>query len=236
MRIRDFIKPIILFLGLLCAFLFWRFTPLGAYITLENANALARWARSLGPIAPVLYLALYAVGTVVLIPGSVLSAVGGLSFGVYLGTALVSIGSTLGASSAFLVARYLARPTVEKIVKKRPLFKKIDEGVRLHGWRMVAVTRLVPIFPYMFINYALGLTNIRFSTYVLVTFIAMLPANFALCFAAGSIVSGGDDWKKIFIYLLIAGTLFSVLAVLPVILQKRLPSDLGDKLTSDRER
>lgn len=235
MRIRDFIKPIVLFIGLTCAFLLWRFTPLGNYVSLENANALARWAKSLGPMAPVLYLAFYGLGTVVLIPGSVLSAVGGLSFGVYLGTALVSFGSTLGASCAFLVARYLARPTVEKIVKNRPLFKKIDDGVTQHGWRMVAVTRLVPIFPYMFINYALGLTNIRFGTYVLVTFLGMLPANFALCLAAGSIVSGGDDWKKIFIYLFIAGTLFSLLAILPVILKKRLPLDLGDTLGSDLE-
>ena len=235
MKKSGLIKPLTLLIGLCAAFALWRFTSLGHHVSLQNAQALSAWAGRLGWIAPFGYIVVYAVGAVLLVPGSVLSAVGGLSFGVFYGTVLVSIGTTAGACLAFLTARYLARPWIESILAKRPAFQRIDRGVARHGWRMVAVVRLVPIFPYMFINYALGLTDIRFTTYAGVTFVCMIPANFAICLAAGSLVSGGDDWKRIFIYLLGAGVLFALLAVLPMLLKKRLPDDLAEQLNASEK-
>ena len=232
MKNKHIIKPLLLLFGLTFVFILWRFTPLGQYFKLENATLLANFAKGLGWAGPIIYLAFYTFGAPLLIPGSVLSVVGALGFGIFPGVIYVSIGTTTGAAGSFLVARYLARPTVEKIISKRPMFQKLDKGVTEHGWRMVAIVRLMPIFPYMFMNYALGLTNIRFTTYVIVSFVAMLPANFGLCLMAGSLVSGKGDIVVIFLSLLGAGLIFSGLALLPVFLKKRLPQDIASELDS----
>lgn len=227
------LKALVLATGLATIFLIWRFTPAKQYVSLDNVRAISQWADSLGWIAPVLFIVFYSIGTVLLIPGSVMGALGGITFGVFQGLILVSIGTLFGSSLAFLTARYLARPLVEKLVSHRPAFIKIDNGIVHHGWKMVAVVRLLPVFPYMFINYILGLTKIPFKTYALVTFFTMIPANFALCLASGSLVSGGDDWKRIFLYLFAAGFLLTLLALLPGFLKKKLPEDLASNIKSE---
>ena len=234
MKKSHFIKPVILLVGLTVVFALWRLTPLGEYVSLENARSLAQLADRIGWSAPLLYISFYAVGTVVLLPGSVMSTVGGLSFGVYLGTILVVLGSTIGSALAFLTARYLARPLVERLIADRPMFRRLDRGVEQQGWRMMVVIRLVPIFPFMFVNYALGLTRIRFWTYVGITFFGMIPSSFAICLAAGSLVSGGDDWKRIFLYLLLAGILFALMAMLPVILKRWFSKELVENLEAPK--
>ena len=65
-----------------------------------------------------------------------------------MGTVWASIGSTLGATAAFLVSRYVARGMVEGWAQSNPVFKKIDDGVAAQGWRMLMITRLVPLFPF----------------------------------------------------------------------------------------
>jgi uncharacterized membrane protein YdjX (TVP38/TMEM64 family) len=93
------------------------------------------------------------------------------------GTAAASIGSTLGAGAAFLVGRTLARKMVEERVAKDPRFRAIDQAVAQQGFRIVFLIRLAPVFPFNVMNYAFGLTKVRFRDYLLASWIGMFPAT-----------------------------------------------------------
>lgn len=191
------------------------------YLSMENINKLNQWIKGLGIIGPIVYIAIFIISTVFFLPGLPITLVGGFVFGPIFGTIYVSIGSTIGASLAFLVARYAARSMVEEWVAGNPQFKKIDEGVEKHGWRMLMITRLVPIFPFNLQNYAYGLTKIKFGTYVLVSWLCMLPGTVAYVFAGGSIIGGQGDLKKTFVYLGIAAIFFVIMSLIPGWIKKR---------------
>lgn len=142
-----------------------------------NAAALRQWVEGAGPAAPLLFMAVYAVATVLFVPGSVLTLAGGALFGPWLGTFYNLTGATLGAALAFLAARHLASDWVAR--KSGGRLERLRQGVEKEGWRFVAFTRLVPLFPFNLLNYALGLTNIRFRDYVLASYLCMLPGAFA---------------------------------------------------------
>lgn len=137
-----------------------------ADILVERFQALGLW----GPIA---YMIFYFVAPPLFIPGSVITIAGGALFGPLWGTVYTIIGATGGASLAFLIARYAVADWVEK--KTAGMLKKIKEGVEEEGWRFVAFTRLVPLFPFNLLNYAFGLTRVKFSHYVVASFFCMLP-------------------------------------------------------------
>jgi uncharacterized membrane protein YdjX (TVP38/TMEM64 family) len=182
---------------------------------------LNEWIKGFGVLGPVIYIVIYILGCVFFLPGVALTVLGAFVFGSLWGMVYVSIGSTLGASAAFLVARYAARSLVEDWITKNPRLNKIDEGVQAQGWRMLMITRLVPIFPFNVQNYVYGLTKIRFPTYVLVSWICMIPGIIAYVFAAGAIVSGEGDPKKTIMYLAIAAVFFVILSFLPRVIKKR---------------
>ena len=106
-----------------------------------------------GTLAPLLYMLLYAVAPTLFLPGLPLTVVGGLLFGPFWGVVYTIISATTGACIAFLVSRYLARDWVEQKLKS-PRWRHLDEQVAKHGWKMVAMTRLVPLFPFNLLNYA----------------------------------------------------------------------------------
>jgi len=159
-----------------------------------DAAALEAWIRAAGAGAPVLFMAVYALGTVLFLPGSVLTLAGGALFGPVLGTFCNLTGATLGAALAFLIARYLGGAWVERCAG--PRLERLQRGVAAEGWRFVAFVRLVPLFPFNLLNYALGLTRIRFLTYVLASYLFMLPGALAytyLGYAGREAVAGGAD-------------------------------------------
>jgi len=135
------------------------------------------WLRSLGPLGPVLFGAIYVVACVLLLPGSVLTLGAGFVFGVAWGTVTVSIASTLGATAAFLVGRNFARDWIARKVAGRPRFAAIDDAVGREGFKIVLLTRLSPIFPFNMLNYAYGLTKVRTGPYMLASWIGMLPGT-----------------------------------------------------------
>ena len=142
-----------------------------------NVTALELMVGASGSAAPVIFMTIYALGTVLFLPGSVLTLAGGALFGPVLGTFYNLTGATLGAVLAFLVARYLASDWVERKAGGR--LKQIMEGVESEGWRFVAFVRLVPLFPFNLLNYALGLTRIRLSHYTIASFFCMAPGALA---------------------------------------------------------
>ena len=158
-----------------------------------DAAALQAWVKSAGPAGPLLFMLIYALGTVFFLPGSVLTLAGGALFGPVLGTLYNLTGATLGATLAFLVARYLASNWVEEKTGGR--LKQLKEGVEGEGWRFVAFVRLVPLFPFNLLNYALGLTRIKLTHYILASYLCMLPGAIAytyLGYAGREAVAGGS--------------------------------------------
>lgn len=138
-----------------------------------DSAVLDAWLAGLGIWAPAGYVALYAAGTVAFLPGSLFALAGGAMFGPVWGAILNLLGATIGASMAFLVARYLAGDWVARKAAGR--LKRLISGVESEGWRFVAFVRLVPLFPFNLTNYALGLTRIGFLPYVLTSLICMAP-------------------------------------------------------------
>ena len=136
----------------------------------------AEWVEGRGIFAPIVFIAGYALAVVAFVPGSLLTLAAGAIFGLAEGTVYVLIAATLGASGAFLVARHLARPAVERRLAGNERFAAIDRAVGGRGRRIVFLLRLSPAFPFNLLNYGLGLTRVRFSDY-LVASIGMLPGT-----------------------------------------------------------
>lgn len=194
-------------------------------LTVDNLDSLDAWFESLGWWAPAVFVLLWVAACVLFLPGLVLTISGGLIFGAVWGTVWTTIGANLGAVAAFLIGRYAARGLVEGMVERNAVLKKIDGGVRQHGWRMLVITRLVPIFPFNLQNYAYGLSDVPLRTYVLVTVPAMLPATIAFNFAAGSVRTG--DFGTTLWYLAIAAVIFVVLSLIPGWVRKKFASEIS---------
>jgi len=143
----------------------------------EKIFSLRQWIKSLGNWGPLVFILLYAGATVAALPGSVLTVMAGALFGWVKGTIIVSIASTLGASLAFLVGRYFARSSIEQWLGGSDRFRRLDDMTARQGHVIVAITRLVPLFPFNFLNYAFGLTSVSFWTYVFWSWLCMLPGT-----------------------------------------------------------
>ncbi len=155
--------------------------------------ALVAQVRSYGLWAPMAFIAVFALATVLFLPGSVFALAGGALFGPIWGTLYNLSAATVGATLAFFVARYLAADWVAR--KSGGRLKQLVDGVEAEGWRFVAFVRLVPLFPFNMLNYALGLTRIRASHYVIATLVCMVPGGFAytyLGYAGREAVAGGE--------------------------------------------
>ncbi len=146
--------------------------PVTEWLTLGIA-----WIETHPTLAWIAYVATYIVATVLVIPASILTLAAGFVFGLPLGVVLVSIGSVLGASAAFLVGRFFARDWVAKRIAGLPRFRALDRATRHEGFVIVFLTRLSPLFPFNLINYGLALTSVRFRDYFLASWIGMLPVT-----------------------------------------------------------
>jgi uncharacterized membrane protein YdjX (TVP38/TMEM64 family) len=172
-------RQALLKLGLLLALLagavyFFRFTETGRQLTPQSVLDLIRGFDPL--VARLVYVAVYIVGTVLLVPGTALSFAGAVLFGPYEGTLYTWIGATVGATLACLVARLLGRDFVDQLLTGR--LQALDDRLRRGGFTGLLLLRLVPLFPFTGINYGCGLTAIRPRDYVLATALGILPGTF----------------------------------------------------------
>ena len=135
------------------------------------------WISNLGSLGPLIFIALYIVVCVLLLPGSIPTLGAGVVFGMIKGSIAVSIGSTLGATCAFLIGRYLARNWVSGKIAGNEKFKAIDEAVGQEGWKIVLLTRLSPVFPFNLLNYAFGLTKVSLKHYLVASWVGMIPGT-----------------------------------------------------------
>ena len=168
---------------------------LGGYVP-----AFAEWVDSLGVWGPIAFMAGYAIAAVAFIPGSILTLAAGAIFGLARGTLYTLIGASVGATLAFLIARYAARRAIEKRLEGNPKFARIDEAVARQGLKITTLLRLSPVFPFNLLNYGLGLTRVRLRDYVLACF-GMLPGTFLYVYygkALGSLaaIAGGAEVER----------------------------------------
>ncbi|MEZ0329102.1 MAG: VTT domain-containing protein [Dissulfuribacterales bacterium] len=186
------------------------------HFTTEN---LRQTMQNAGIYAPILYIAIYAVAPALFLPGLPITLAGGILFGPFYGVIYSITGATIGATIAFLVARYLAGNWIISKLKG-PKWRHLHEQVRRHGWKAVAFTRLIPLFPFNLLNYAFGLTPIPISHYVITSFFCMLPACIAYVVFSSSllnVLSGRFSWAFVIGILLIVAV-----SSIPIWLKRRM--------------
>ena len=157
------------------------------------------YVRGLGALGYIVYTLGYAVAGLV-VPASVLTIGAGALFGFIGGSIVVAIGATLAATIAFFLARTVLRKRVERMVSRNPKFAAVDRAISREGAKIVVLVRLAAVFPFLFMNYAFGLTGIRPIPYIVATFIGILPGTIAFVSlgAAGAAAATATRTKTIF--------------------------------------
>ena len=182
---------------LIALFLAMKFLPVQQW--LRNFND---WVGRMGVVGIFIFIIVYAVATVLLAPGSVLTIGAGFTFGLWKGFLAVSGGSTLGAALAFLVARFIARERVAVIAQRNEKFRAIDSAIGKQGAKLIFLLRLSPVIPFNLSNYLYGLTGVKFWPYVLASWIGMMPGTFLYVYigtagkAAVSAAAGGEAVQR----------------------------------------
>ena len=153
------------------------------------------WTQGLGAWGPVFVALFYIAACVFMLPGSVLTLGAGFLFGVPVGLLSAWTGASQGACAAFLVGRTLARDWVARKVSSNPKFAAVDEAVGREGFKIVLLLRLSPVFPFNFLNYALGLTKVSFGKYALASLLGMLPGGLMYVYFGSAARSLADVCK-----------------------------------------
>ncbi len=161
----------------------------------ERLQELREWIAAMGPLGMAVYVGLYIVAVVAAVPGLPISIAGAAIFGAFKGVFLVSIGSTLGAGLAFLTARYLARNAVGRWLSGNEKFQRLDRLTEKHGAIIVAITRLVPLFPFNLLNYGFGLTRVPFWTYLFWSWLCMLPGTIVYLVGTDAVIRAATTGK-----------------------------------------
>lgn len=144
----------------------------------EWLRTFTHWVQGAGWPGIAAFALLYVLVTVLGLPALPLTLGAGVVYGPLGGTLLVSPASVLGASLAFLLGRTLLRGWVRTRTEGNAKFQALDQAIGREGWRLVALLRLSPVFPFSLLNYGLGATGIGFGSYVLASWLAMLPGTF----------------------------------------------------------
>jgi pyruvate/2-oxoglutarate dehydrogenase complex dihydrolipoamide dehydrogenase (E3) component/uncharacterized membrane protein YdjX (TVP38/TMEM64 family) len=182
---------------------------------------LENYVQSLGPVGPLVVIVAYVICTVFFIPGSAITIGSGTLFGLMTGFLVVVIGANLGALCSFLLARTFLREKVARWADGNPKFRSLDQAIGKQGFKMVLLTRLSPVFPFVLLNYFLGLTAVRTRAYVLANLIGMLPATFLFVYIgaaardaiAGQMDASADFYQQILKYIGLLATVAVVVIV-----------------------
>ena len=143
----------------------------------DTIAAFLEWVQRAGLWGALLFGLAYIPAAVLLVPASVMTLGAGFVFGVAQGTAIVSLGSTAGAAAAFIVARTVGHDWVVGRTAAWPALGAVARAVENEAFKVVLLTRLSPLFPFNLLNYAFGLSSVPFRTYLLASWIGMLPGT-----------------------------------------------------------
>jgi len=167
----------------------WVFYSRGG-VGLFTPEALKHAVEGWGSVGPLLYIGFYALASVLFVPGTPLTLVGGALFGPFFGTIYTVIGATFGACLAFLLARFasgLVRP--EKVGPIARRLAGYDKKIKENGFLTVLMLRLIPLFPFNGLNFGLGLTSVTFRSYFFATFFGIIPGTAAYVYFGDSLAS-----------------------------------------------
>src|SRR3990167_3514294 len=211
---------LLLLIAILAVFiLLFKFSPLSQYSSKENLLAFFGRVKEEW-WGPLIFILIYGIGCVFAVPGSVLALTGGAIFGVWFGTLYNLIGANIGASLAFLMARFLGRDFIERLVKGRKL-ASFDEKIKESGFKTIFRLSLIPLVPFNGLNFGAGFSSVRFGDYLLASLVGMIPACFIYTYFADALLRGVTGAsQKAFLNLGIAGVLLMTLSFLPSILKK----------------
>jgi len=190
-------RLIALLVSVIALFLAMRFLPVQQWLKSFND-----WVGQMGVAGVFIFIGVYALATVLLAPGSILTIGAGFAFGLWKGFLAVSVGATLGASLAFLIGRFIARDKVEAIARRNETFREIDNAIGEEGAKLIFLLRLSPVIPFNLSNYFYGLTAVRFWPYALASWIGMMPGAFLYVYigtagrAAVLAAAGGEAIKR----------------------------------------
>ena len=183
----------------------------------------------LGPLAPVVFVLVYIVAVVALVPASLLTVTGGALFGVALGSALVVVGATVGACLAFLVARHVARDATASWLAGRPTFDRLDRITGERGGMVVLLVRLAPFIPFSALNYAFGVSRVAFGPYAIATAVGIVPGVVLYLSGADAVVSAIDEGRVSVLSLAAIAIGAAALSVVTVVARRRLRAQQIDE-------
>lgn len=192
----------------------WSILPLGGWL-----HALRGWMAALGWRGALAFAAIYVLGAVLLAPEALLTVVAGYVYGFW-GLPLVLVAATIGAGLAFLLARYVLREPVRRLLAGRRDLAAIDDAIRRDGWKIVGLLRLSPLIPFNLQNYLFGATGIPFGQFVAATFVGIIPGA-ALYIAAGALGGASEGSGPIRWLLLAIGLVATATVVVLVARQAR---------------
>jgi len=224
-------KLLLLVALLLGAFLAFRYSPLATLLTREGLLAAIESVRG-SMWGPLVFMAAYAVATALALPGTIFTLAGGAVFGFGSGTLFNWIGANIGASMAFGLARLLGRDGLERILGGRA--GALDRVTENHGFRTLLTLRLIPVAPFNALNFAGGLTSMRWTSYALATAVGILPGTAVYTYFADALLQGSQEAsREAYIRVLVAGLLLVLLSLVPTLIKKlkiRLPGAAGAAL------
>jgi uncharacterized membrane protein YdjX (TVP38/TMEM64 family) len=179
-----------------------------------NKETIETRVSGYGNLAPIIYILIYTLATVLFLPVSILTIAGGFIFGTLIGTSLTVIGATAGAFLAFLFARYIGTSFVKRIQKKYTQLKEYDKKIEQNGLKVMLFLRLLPVFPFAGMNYAMGLTKMKTKDYFLGTLVGIIPGTFVYIYIGAT----ATDLRSPQFYF--ALTLLSLLVIIPALIKK----------------
>lgn len=158
-----------------------RLLPVAEWITQFQA-----WVRAAGPLGYVAYVLAYIVCCIFIVPALALTLGAGAIFGFFIGSVIVVIGATLGATAAFILARTVLRARVERMTAGNAKFRALDRAITAEGTKILWLVRLSGFPPFTWVNYAFGLTGVRLLPYVVITFFGIIPGTLAFTYAGAA--------------------------------------------------
>jgi uncharacterized membrane protein YdjX (TVP38/TMEM64 family) len=201
------VVKIVTLLAIVVAFAFaMRALPVGDWL-----ESFKLWVQGVGPIGYVLYILVYAVCCVLLVPALALTLGSGAIFGFLSGAIVNLIGATLGATAAFLLARTVLRHRVERMTAGSTKFAALDRAITREGTKIMWLVRISGFPPFTWVNYAFGLTGIHLGPFLLTTFFGIIPGTIAFTYAgaAGAAALSGSGNKVLLIITAVGAVLVS---------------------------
>jgi uncharacterized membrane protein YdjX (TVP38/TMEM64 family) len=214
---RQWWRPLVLLALVIAILVLGRFLGLG-----DKLGALRDWIKGLGAMGPLVFILIYVAAVVAALPASPISVAAAALFGSLWGVIFINIGATLGAALAFLLGRYFARDAVVNWLGKKEKFRRLDQLTEKHGAIIVALTRLVPIFPFNLLNYGFGLTRVPFWTYVFWTWLCIIPGTILYVVGADAVLQGAAQGKVPWGLILVFVAALILLAILVPLARRRL--------------